>query len=162
MPFESELSEAIRRRQELVQELEKIEQLINLLGWWRDEAIARPAKTQAGPPTHRPFDLAHDQQLPKPESPPEPFATPAEVIRETLIVLSEHGRPLKRGQLLKELADNGVRIRGGDKSKVLGTTLWRAKDKIISIDGWGYWIKDRPSPLAGYKPERDPIDDLLG
>lgn len=162
MSFENDLGEAIRRRQELVQELEKIDQLINLLGWWREESTARPAKTLTGSPDHHPLAATQNRQSPTPESALEPFATPAEVIRETLIVLSEHGRPLKRGQLLKELADNGVRIRGGDKSKVLGTTLWRAKDKIISIDGWGYWIKDRPSPLAGYKPERDTLEDLLG
>lgn len=163
MSIEAELKKAISRRDEVKQELEKLDQLVELLSWWKEAGKAVPADSL-------PDDRILSQQGARAgvnanavaESFDEPFATPAEVIREVLIVLAEHGRPLQRGQLLKELVRNGIRIRGGDKSKVLGTTLWRAKDKIVSIDGWGYWIREQPCPLAGYKPEKDSLADLLG
>lgn len=160
MTLQTDLEKAIARRQELSQELEKLDQLINLWTWWRDESESLGTGRSMDSPSAGPGGNSPSAGVePNPES-FGPFASPAEVIRETLLILSEHGRPLKRGQLLKELSDNGVRIKGSDKSKVLGTTLWRAKDKIIGIDGWGYWIKNRPCPLAGYKP--DPLDELLG
>lgn len=162
MSVEVELQKAISRREELKQELEKLDQLVELLSWWKEAGASAPADSLVGRGASSgkgtPVSTSMNEGS---ESFAEPFATPAEVIREAVAVLAEHGRPLKRGQLLKELSGKGVRIGGSDKSKVLGTTLWRAKDKIVSIDGWGYWIKERPCPLAGYKPESDRLDDLL-
>lgn len=162
MTLKSDLDKAIARRARLAEEIEKLDNLIELWTWWAAE------NAPAGARSHTAESLSDDGQAPAAVKPsdrlphPESFASPAEVIREALILLSEHGRPLKRGQLLKELSAHGVNIKGLDKSKVLGTTLWRAKEKIVSIDGWGYWIKDRPCPLAGYRPQDADIADLLG
>lgn len=55
------------------------------------------------------------------------------------------GRPLTRGQLLAKLEEAGHLIEGGDKSKVLGTNLWRSR-RFHNIRGVGYWPKKTPIP----------------
>ena len=54
-------------------------------------------------------------------------------------------RPLTRSELLSELERRGFKIEGGDRSKVLGTNLWRSK-KFYNIKGVGYWPKATPLP----------------
>lgn len=54
-------------------------------------------------------------------------------------------RPLSRSELLKRLEEAGHRIEGGDKSKVLGTNLWRSK-RFYNLKGAGYWPISRPVP----------------
>jgi reverse gyrase len=56
------------------------------------------------------------------------------------MILTE-GRPLTRRDLLKRLEAQGYVIEGGDKSKVLGTNIWRSK-LFVHIEGKGYWPKD--------------------
>ncbi len=40
----------------------------------------------------------------------------------------------------------GIPLAGKDKSKNLGTILWRFSDRFLNILGQGYWPKDAPSP----------------
>lgn len=73
----------------------------------------------------------------------------AEVVRrmmdeaERLILAAE--RPLTRGQLLDQLEAGGFTVMGGDKSKVLGTNLWRS-GRFWNLKGAGYWPKGLPLP----------------
>lgn len=62
---------------------------------------------------------------------------------EKLII--EVGRPLSRSTLLRKLEEAGHRIEGADKSKVLGTNLWRSK-RFHNLVGAGYWPKSVPIP----------------
>jgi hypothetical protein len=55
------------------------------------------------------------------------------------------GRPLSRSQLLEQLETNGFKVEGGDKSKVLGTNLWRSA-RFHSIKSAGYWPRATPIP----------------
>lgn len=59
-------------------------------------------------------------------------------------ILSE-GRPLTRSELLQRLEAEGYVIDGSDKSKVLGTNLWRS-GQFQHIDKRGYWPTDTPIP----------------
>jgi len=64
------------------------------------------------------------------------------------------GRPLKRGQLVRELERREIPLAGKDKSKNLGTILWRHESMFVSIPKLGYWPKD--VPLEGlYDPNMD-------
>lgn len=60
------------------------------------------------------------------------------------LILAE-GRPLTRSDLLHRLEAEGYVIDGSDKSKVLGTNLWRS-NQFQHIDKKGYWPQDTPIP----------------
>lgn len=62
---------------------------------------------------------------------------------ETAIL--EAGRPLTRSELLQTLDAAGHKIEGGDRSKVLGTNLWRSK-RFHNLKGAGYWPLGHPIP----------------
>ena len=67
-------------------------------------------------------------------------------------ILLEHGKPMTRTQLLDALVARDVKLAGGDKSKYLGTIIWRMREAFINLDGHGYWPKDKPYQAAGYAP----------
>lgn len=75
---------------------------------------------------------------------------------EQLIVRA--GRPLTRSELLKLLTERGHTIEGGDKSKVLGTNLWRSR-RFYNLKGAGYWPINRPIPEP-YR-SREPRPSML-
>jgi len=62
-------------------------------------------------------------------------------------LILEAGRPLSRSVLLKELTALGHEIEGTDKSKVLGTNIWRSK-RFHNLKGSGYWPISAPIPAA--------------
>jgi hypothetical protein len=69
----------------------------------------------------------------------------AEMIAKARRLILDEGRPLTRSELLRRLEAEGYVIDGGDKSKVLGTNLWRSK-QFLHIAGLGYWPSDTPIP----------------
>lgn len=60
------------------------------------------------------------------------------------IIIAER-RPMKRGELVKRLTEQGFHIVGGDRNKVFGTNLWRS-GKFRTVEGKGYWPKDVTLP----------------
>jgi reverse gyrase len=60
-------------------------------------------------------------------------------------LIAAAGKPLSRSALLDALEARGYVIEGGDKSKVLGTNLWRSK-RFHNLKGAGYWPKSVPIP----------------
>lgn len=72
-------------------------------------------------------------------------ATTQAMMDEAERMILEAGRPLTRFQLLTQLEDRGFTVEGGDKSKVLGTNLWRSK-RFHNIEKAGYWPKSQPIP----------------
>ena len=69
----------------------------------------------------------------------------ARLMRECRQLILDAGRPLKRSELVRLLEGRGYPIDGTDKSKVLGTNLWRSH-LFRHIEGAGYWPKDAPLP----------------
>jgi reverse gyrase len=59
-------------------------------------------------------------------------------------ILAE-GRPLTRSELLQRLETDGYVVDGGDKSKVLGTNLWRS-GQFQHVGKKGYWPQGTPIP----------------
>lgn len=77
---------------------------------------------------------------------------PMEVVKNARKILLEHGKPMKRGHLVREFRSRNLLLAGTDKNKNLGTILWRHPNQFVSLDKLGYWVKD--VPLAGiYEPE---------
>jgi hypothetical protein len=78
--------------------------------------------------------------------------SPAEIAHAARDVLLERGRPMKRGELVRELAQRGVPLAGKDKNKNLGTVLWRNENIFVSLAKLGYWVRGVPIPGV-YEPE---------
>ncbi|WP_208110879.1 hypothetical protein [Aquamicrobium defluvii] len=76
--------------------------------------------------------------------------SPATITGYVRQVLIEAGRPLKRGAILRELDLRDVPIVGGDRAKVLGTMIWRARrddgEPAFENTPKGYWPSDLPMP----------------
>lgn len=72
-------------------------------------------------------------------------------IREAL---KQAGKPLTRGQLLRAMDQREIPVGGAtDRSKNMGTIMWRLKDEFVNLDGFGYWPISEPYQPAGYSPE---------
>ncbi|MEO8757062.1 MAG: hypothetical protein ABI398_04835 [Devosia sp.] len=38
---------------------------------------------------------------------------------------------------------------------MLGTMVWRARERFANIKGYGYWFADQPYAAADYEPSDD-------
>lgn len=71
---------------------------------------------------------------------------PKLIVEKAIEILSEATRPMSRGKILTALAQRGFVIQSKDRSKYLGTVLWRNQQHFINVEGHGYWLKNRPLP----------------
>lgn len=141
--FRSILRDLQGRRARLREQLEKLDATIGML---EDTIRASEPEFDFEAPPAESLEGEQTKKRSRGELPPE---TVAKIARETLI---EHGRPMKRGELVKALEAREVPLAGKDKNKNLGTILWRHASMFVSLDGLGYWPKD--VALAGvYDPE---------
>jgi reverse gyrase len=69
----------------------------------------------------------------------------AEVMSEVRRITIGEARPMTRSELVRRLELEGYVLDGRDKSKVLGTNIWRS-EQFNHIEGQGYWPKDVPLP----------------
>lgn len=69
----------------------------------------------------------------------------AETLAEARRMIISEGRPMNRSELIRRLEVAGYVIEGRDKSKVLGTNIWRSK-QFEHVEGRGYWPTDVPLP----------------
>ena len=83
---------------------------------------------------------------------------PRRLLRPHLLELfREIGHPLTRGQLLKELDARGIPVGGTyNRSKNMGTIMWRLREDFISLDGFGYWPRFASYLPASYDPDQQP------
>ena len=58
---------------------------------------------------------------------------------------------MTRGQINDALEKRGVIVPGKDRSRYVGTIMWRNRDTFESVEGRGYWLKGEPVP-----------DDIIG
>jgi hypothetical protein len=69
-------------------------------------------------------------------------------------ILANQGRPMKRGPLLRALSDRGLTLLGRDPTNVLGTIIFNhARDQLVNLPSYGYWLIERPYEPAGYDPK---------
>lgn len=74
---------------------------------------------------------------------------PQIVVDEAMRIILEAGRPMTRGELHRALSERGLVVRGANASKTLGTTLWRARERLTHLEGLGYWPKGVEYPAPG-------------
>jgi hypothetical protein len=78
-------------------------------------------------------------------------ASPEVIASAARAALLDAMRPMKRGELVRELEARGIILTGRDKNKNLGTILWRKPKMFVHLDKLGYWLTDRELPQI-YKP----------
>lgn len=72
--------------------------------------------------------------------------------RRARVLILRKGHPMTRGELLQALENSGLKFVAADRSKSMGTTMWRLRDQFVNLDGLGYWPKDVPYPKGDYRP----------
>lgn len=140
---------AIQKRLRLRKELEKLDLFIAVYDELAEEALENARQGEkvqnvnigdafevAAPSRETPTGFDGAESARRVTDNPKP----AEVIAAVKSVLRERGQPLTRSQIREALDRRGVVIRGGNPTKVLGTTLWRSPE-IETIEGLGYWVK---------------------
>lgn len=125
------LAKALKRQDELRSEFEALQ---NLISHYQRHLSGRLPTSEEQPS----LDLG-------PSSVKARSAYVARLMEEAKRLILEARKPLKRGELVKLLERDGLPIEGADKSKVLGTNLWRS-GQFEQIEGEGYWPKDLPRP----------------
>jgi len=145
---------ALRRRDELAQELKNLDDFI---GTYRRLALelhieSRNTEGTKSSPTSPALPV---EKIDEPETTPvvkrrsrvTDNPKPEVVVAEAVTVIREKGEPMNRRAIWNALRDRGVVVNGADPIKALGTMLWRSGgDKLTSIEGRGYWPKDAPEP----------------
>lgn len=87
---------------------------------------------------------------------------PAVIIPRIEDMLRLKGLPMTRSEVLQRLLNDGIIVGGGDKSKNVGTIMWRNQDKFVNLPGKGYWLRNIPCREANYIPvDKKVIDDLI-
>jgi hypothetical protein len=125
------IAKLLKRRDELRMESEALDNLIStyqkllMLGKERD---AQQLDLSLGPNSRRARS-----------------AYVAETLAEARRIIIAEGRPMNRSELIRRLEAAGYIIEGTDKSKVLGTNIWRS-EQFLHVDGKGYWPRDVPMP----------------
>lgn len=128
------LRKALERQKALREELEILDHFIRSYTQTRERAPDTRAQGDL-------FTAAPNRQSRALKS----AQTAAQMDQAERLIL-EVGRPLTRSELLRGLEESGHSVEGGDKSKVLGTNLWRSK-RFYNIKGVGYWPVSTPIPL---------------
>jgi hypothetical protein len=78
----------------------------------------------------------------------------AVVASRSLELIAAARKPLSRKALFKRLKDEGLEVFGKNPLMVLSTMLWRERDRIIRIPGFGYWPVGKPYPPGHYFPDQ--------
>ena len=128
------LSKALKRREEVLLELEALEGFIKT---YEKLLSLREAEGQFStdepnlfqPPTKR---AAHAERI-------------AGMVAAARKIIIAENRPMKRGELRERVEALGHRVVGKDKNKVFGTNLWRS-GKFRMVEGQGYWPADLDLP----------------
>jgi hypothetical protein len=75
------------------------------------------------------------------------------VVNAVMAIIAQRGRPQPRKDLFEALIDNfGIELKGKDPEMVLSTMLWRSKDDVVRLPGYGYWIKGLQWDEGQYYP----------
>ena len=128
------LQRALQQRERLRAELEAVDNFIATYS--RIKESAEPAPTPLYPV---------ESGIPLPQSRAQRQAAVQAQMDAAEHMILQEGRPLTRGELVERLQAQGHALEGGDKSKVLGTNLWRS-GRFHNLKGAGYWPKISPVP----------------
>lgn len=124
------LDKLLKRRDEIIKEAAALDNLISLY-----KGLSREAKSES---------LFDEVQLSFYAQPSSRAAQALEInrtIEAARKLMIKEGRPMKRGEIVNILKDQGFSFPGKDKNKVFGTNLWRS-GKFRTVGDKGYWPKD--------------------
>ncbi len=138
---------ALRKRDDLKRQLEEANEFLRLWG----RVLGPGTGGGVTPPTDKnngevQTDSATGLMIPRMSASRE---RAAEMARK--VILSK-GMPMTRGELVDALEAERAPIGGANKSKNMGTIMWRLKDRFVNLDGLGYWPKDVPNERCRYNP----------
>lgn len=143
------LQEALQRKAEIEKELRDINEFIALYKrLFRRGAEGKTGNLFPGVATSESSQV-HSSAVKRRGNLPR-----SEIGRIAKDVILRHGAPMTRGELLEALAKEGVEIVAADRSKSMGTIMWRLREDFANIEGHGYWPRTVPCPAVGYTPER--------
>ncbi len=155
METEPALQRALSRKRELEAELRKIENFLEVY-----QEFSGPLSSGEAGVT----GAGDDSGSTGTTSTPQPYKYNASRAPrmsqdefESLVrkILLEVGRPLVREAILEKIHQLGRRLGETDHKELgtLKTKLWRARDSLIPIAGFGYWLADVPCEPISYNPQ---------
>lgn len=155
MNGEQAYQNAMKRRDELRQELDEVETFLRLYGKYVSFSATIHAKSAIKADlTVKPAD----DSAPIQEEPLEHVAGMALVPHIRSVIL-DIGRPLSRRSVVKALSDGGIQVGGQDPAQNVATIMWRAKDEFVNLKPHGYWPRDVAYAPAGYNPAQNAETD---
>jgi hypothetical protein len=148
--MDSAVSNALKRREEIREELSEIERFLKLYDKFKE-----PSARSQGVLELRGVRVESPSEQNEESSPPVPRrGWTREMLRPHLrSVILAAGRPLTRSGLLKALDEREIHVGGTNRSKNMGTIMWRLSNDFVSLEGFGYWPRDTAYPPASYDPE---------
>ena len=128
------LEKAIQRRADLAEEMAALDNLISMYRGLLSRMSSESVISVEQPDLYRrlPPRSVHAAQI-------------AEMMDAARRIIISEKRPMRRGELVKRLQEQGFEIIGRDKNKVFGTNIWRS-GKFRTVEGKGYWPKDVALP----------------
>jgi hypothetical protein len=131
------LQRALERQRTLRAELEILDKFIRSYVETKDRSASTADQAELFEPIEHPSRRASRARR---------AAQIASMMDDAEKLILEAGRPLTRSALLSALTNLGHEIEGTDKSKVLGTNIWRSK-RFHNLKGSGYWPRSAPIPI---------------
>lgn len=126
------IAKALKRREELAAEIEKIDRYVAL-----HRELFGTESEQTEP------EKAVDKDVNRRR---RGAVRPSDVADAAERILAAAGRPMARGELAEALTAAGIELAGEDKPRYLGTILWRHRDRFENIEGEGYWLRHKSPP----------------
>lgn len=141
---------------EKMQELEVLNREIDkanaLIDAWR-AFFGDQVDTTKSPEFPQAVKSRNAESAPSTATPVKPKNPPKERVAEVALeLIREVGRPVSRREIFSRLGSSGIQLQGADPQMVLSTMLWRMKDRIVRLPGFGYWLPDQPWEPAGFDP----------
>lgn len=140
------LHNAMKRREELREELSKVEAFIAEYERYAALSERLPIGDTLTVTVHRaPSETPQVRSVQTKKR-----GVPALIGDEVYRILLETRRPMVRSELAKLLQERGFSLPTNDGPRYVGTVLWRQADRFIHREGEGYWIKGmEPSGVFG-------------
>lgn len=128
------LAKALKRRENLIKELETLDKFIDLYG----QLFGQDGEETTDVPTAVDSITVADES----PAPRRRRGKPTEIADAAERAIRRAGKPLARGELVEAIEAEGIGIHSNDKPRYVGTILWRNSSRFVNVEGQGYWIKD--------------------
>jgi hypothetical protein len=150
----------VKQRDDLLKQIEKVKANITATDQFISDWYAFAGGVDSAGDTNenktdtKPIESPSAQQTARAKNPNR-----TDVGRVSWELISKAGQPIPRQELFEKLASAGLQIFGKDAEMVLSTMMWRMQEHFVRLPKYGYWIRSRPYPPAGYVPGAAVEDD---